>query len=44
MEQNLNFGSRPKEGCSLANKCFLFHNEEESVDQILVYCVKIRVL
>ena len=31
-------------GWSLANKCFLCHNKEESIDHILVHGVKTRVL
>ena len=28
----------------LANKCFLYQNNEESIDHILVCCAKTRVL
>lgn len=29
---------------SLANRCFLYHIEEESIDHILVHCVMAKVL
>ncbi|RVX12362.1 Phosphatidylinositol 4-kinase alpha 1 [Vitis vinifera] len=42
--ESLNFGSYPEEGVFLANGCFLCHLEEETVDPILLHCVKTRIL
>ena len=31
-------------GFSLANRCFLCHSEEETIDHILLHCAKTRSL
>ena len=33
-----------KRGWSLANRCFLCHVKEESINHLLVHCVKTRVM
>ena len=33
-----------KRGWTLANRCFLCYAEEESIDHILIHCIKARVL
>ena len=43
-KKTLILGQVKRRGWSLANKCFLCHIEEESIDHILVHYVKARVL
>ena len=44
MRKNLNFGSSLENGWYSANRCFFYHAKEESINHLLVHCVKTRVL
>ena len=43
-EKVLTLDQVQKRGRSLANRCFLCHIEEKSIEHLLVHCTKIRIL
>ena len=44
MGQALTLDIVQKRGWALANRCFLFHEKEETIDHLLHQCAKTRVL